>query len=287
MALMAAGIRQPWWTAPWWWLYGIAVLTGTVWVYVCLLWMGLAPVQVWDTVALIGAFYALFILQQLTQSTPLLHMVLLLPLLAMATAPLQLASVHTSGAFLTVAMLYLGIRQSTGKAFPLYMGLLTLNVGIYLWVPGWAHAYHLLQIYTIPAAVSVLWLLHAHRHELQPTVLHSLRLAASSILYVSATAVKKEKGITRRCIALSRWLQGGASMYNTGSDLYSPFSWGKPCSWLYKRPISFSNSLQGRTTASSSSEDAAFVRKSSLGGPLAPNLACPNRSPPILECHSP
>jgi len=124
----------------------------------------------------------------------------------------------------TVAMLYLGIRQSTGRAFPLYMGLLTLNVGIYLWVPGWAHAYHLLQIYTIPAAVSVLWLLHAHRHELQPTVLHSLRLAASSILYVSATAVKKEKGITRRCIALSRWLQGGASMYNTGSDLYAPFS---------------------------------------------------------------
>jgi len=61
------------------------------------------------TVALIGASYALFILQQLTQSTPLLHMVLLLPLLAMATAPLQLASVHTSGAFLTVAMLYLGI----------------------------------------------------------------------------------------------------------------------------------------------------------------------------------
>jgi len=154
VALMAAGIRQAWWTAPWWWLYGIAVLTGTVWVYVCLLWMGLASVQVWDTVAFIGAFYALFILQQLTQSTPLLHMVLLLPLLAMATAPLQLASVHTSGAFLTVAMLYLGIRQSTGRAFPLYMGLLTLNVGIYLWVPGWAHAYHLLRTIRLKARIT-------------------------------------------------------------------------------------------------------------------------------------
>ena len=35
--------------------------------------------------------------------------------------------------------------------------------------------------------MSVLWLLHAHRHELRPPALHSLRLAASSILYGSAT----------------------------------------------------------------------------------------------------
>ena len=33
----------------------------------------------------------------------------------------------------------------------------------------------------------MLWLLHAHRHELRPPVLHGCRLAASSILYVSAT----------------------------------------------------------------------------------------------------
>jgi hypothetical protein len=151
------------------------------------LWVGLAPLQVWDTVALIGASYALFMLQRLTQSTPLLHVVVLLPLLAVATAPLQLASVHTSGALLTVAMLYLGMHQRTGRALPLYMGLLTLNGGIYLWVPGWAQAYHMLQIYTIPAAVSVLWLLHAHRHELRPPVLHGLRLAATSVLYVSVT----------------------------------------------------------------------------------------------------
>jgi hypothetical protein len=45
----------------------------------------------------------------------------------------------------------------------------------------------MLQIYTIPAALSVLWLLHAHRHELRSPVLHGCRLAASSILYVSAT----------------------------------------------------------------------------------------------------
>jgi len=187
LAWMAAEIDQIRQTPQTWRIYGIAIVGGTVWAYVRLLWVGLAPLHVWDTVALIGMSYALFILQRFVQSEPLFHVVLLLPLLAVATAPLQLASVYTSGTFLTVACLYLGLRQTTGRSFPLYMGLLTLNVGIYLWVPAWAHTYRVLQLYTIPAVLSVLWLLHVHRHELRPPVLHSCRLAASSLLYVSAT----------------------------------------------------------------------------------------------------
>jgi hypothetical protein len=187
LAWMAAEIAQIRQTPQAWRIYGIAVVGGTVWAYVRLLWVGLAPMHVWDTVALIGVSYALFILQRFVQSEPLFHVVLLLPLLAVATAPLQLASVYASGTFLTVACLYLGMRQTSGRSFPLYMGLLTLNVGIYLWVPAWAHTYRVLQLYTIPAMLSVLWLLHVHRHELRPPVLHSCRLAASSLLYVSAT----------------------------------------------------------------------------------------------------
>jgi len=187
LAWMAAEIAQIRQTPQAWRIYGIAVVGGTVWAYVRLLWVGLAPLYVWDTVALIGASYALFILQRFVQSEPLFHVVLLLPLLAVATAPLQLASVYASGTFLTVACLYLGMRQTTGRSFPLYVGLLTLNIGIYLWVPAWAHTYRVLQLYTIPAVLSVLWLLHVHRHELRPPVLHSCRLAASSLLYVSAT----------------------------------------------------------------------------------------------------
>ena len=187
LAWMAAEIDQIRQTPQTWRIYGIAVVGGTVWVYVRLLWVGLAPLHVWDTVALIGVSYALFILQRFVQSEPLFHVVLLLPLLAVATAPLQLASVYASGTFLTVACLYLGMRQTTGRSFPLYMGLLTLNVGIYLWFPCLGPHYRVLQLYTIPAVLSVLWLLHVHRHELRPPVLHSCRLAASSLLYVSAT----------------------------------------------------------------------------------------------------
>jgi hypothetical protein len=187
LAWMAAEIAQMRQTPQAWRIYGVAVVGGTVWAYVRLLWVGLAPMHIWDTVALIGVSYALFILQRFVQSEPLFHVVLLLPLLAVATAPLQQASVYASGTFLTVACLYLGMRQTTGRSFPLYMGLLTLNVGIYLWVPAWAQTYRVLQLYTIPAVLSVLWLLHVHRHELRPPVLHSCRLAASSLLYVSAT----------------------------------------------------------------------------------------------------
>jgi len=187
LAWMAAEIDRIRQTPRAWQIYRVAVVGGTVWAYVRLLWIGLAPVQVWDTVALIGVSYALFILQRFVQSEPLFHVVLLLPLLAVATAPLQLASVYASGTFLTVACLYLGMRQITGRSFPLYLGLLTLNIGIYLWVPAWAQTYRVLQLYTIPAVLSVLWLLHVHQHELRPPVLHSCRLAASSLLYVSAT----------------------------------------------------------------------------------------------------
>jgi hypothetical protein len=187
LAWMAAEIDQIRQTPQAWQIYRVAAVGGTVWAYVRLLRVGLAPMQVWDTVALIGVSYALFILQRFVQSEPLFHVVLLLPLLAVATVPLQLASVSASGTFLTVACLYLGMRQTTGRSFPLYMGLLTLNIGIYLWVPAWAQTYRVLQLYTIPAVLSVLWLLHVHQHELRPPVLHSCRLAASSLLYVSAT----------------------------------------------------------------------------------------------------
>jgi hypothetical protein len=187
LAFMALGIRQARRTTAPGWVYGVAMLGGSLWLYGRLLWFGLAPVQIWDTVALIGASYALFLLQHVAPSTPLLHIVLLLPLLAVLTTPLHLASLSTSMALVTIAGLYLGLRRTTGRTLPLYLGLLTLNMGLYLWVPGWVRASHALQLYTVPAALSVLWLLQAHRAELRPQVLHGCRLAATSVLYVSAT----------------------------------------------------------------------------------------------------
>ena len=186
-ALMVAGIQQTRRTGQAWWFYGAVILAATVWVYLRVLWVGFAPAQVWDTVALIAASYTLFLLHKLTQSPPLFRVVMILPLLAVVTVPMQVASFHASVALWMVALLYLGLRQTTGSPLPFYLALLTLNGGLYLWVPAWAHTSRLLQLYSIPAAISVLALLHAHRQELRPSVLHGCRLAAMSILYTSAT----------------------------------------------------------------------------------------------------
>jgi hypothetical protein len=170
------------------WVYGVAVFSSMLGLYIRLSWLGLAPVQVWDTAALIGSAYALFALQRLTQSRPILHLVMVLPLLALATVPFQLNTPHASGVLLTIGVLYLGMRRATPHVLPLYLGVTVLNIGLYLWVPSWAHRFHLGQLYIIPAAMSMLWLLHFHRRDVRPAVLHSVRLATMSILYASATS---------------------------------------------------------------------------------------------------
>jgi hypothetical protein len=117
---------------------------------------------------------------------PLYRLALLLPVLAVATAPWQLASPWTGGALLAAAVLYLSLAGTLRNPWPLYHGVLALNGAVYLWAPLWAEGYGLWQFYIVPAAVSVLALLHLHRRELRPNVLNGARLAALSALYAGA-----------------------------------------------------------------------------------------------------
>ena len=105
---------------------------------------------------------------------------------AVATAPWQLASPWTGGTLLTVGVLYLSLAGTMRNPLPLYLGVLALNGAVYLWAPLWAGRYGLWQFYLIPGAVSVLALLHLHRRELRPSVLNGGRLAALSVLYAGA-----------------------------------------------------------------------------------------------------
>jgi hypothetical protein len=169
------------------WVYGTALLASLAAVYVRLLWVGLAPLSAWDTAAVMAAAYGLFFLQRVTLSPPLLHLTMLLPLLAILTVPFQLGSEHAALTLLAAAALYLLTRRATRAGMPLYLGLLALNGAVYLWVPDWAQRFGLLQVYLIPASLSVLLLLHLHRHEIRPSVLNGARLAALSTLYAAAT----------------------------------------------------------------------------------------------------
>ncbi len=167
-------------------VYATACLIGLSAAYIRLVSIGLAPFGVTDTAGLMVAAYGLFFLQQFKPSRPLYHLALLLPLLALITVPWQLASTWAGGTLVAAAVLYLSLATRLHNPLPFYLGVLALNAAIYLWAPLWAEHYNLWQLYIVPAAVSVLALLHLHRRELRPKVLSSARLAALSALYAGA-----------------------------------------------------------------------------------------------------
>jgi hypothetical protein len=180
------------------WLYGIATLVGALGFYSRLVLLGDAPVSLWDTSLLIVFAYSLFFLHRLFPSKPLLNTALFMPVLAIFTVPLQLASPETSVTLIMTGVLYSIVRRATQQKIPLYLALLAFNAGVYLWIPGLVNSSQLIQIYVIPAALSVLLLLQLHHRELKPSVLMASRLAAISSIYACATAdvfLRAELGI--------------------------------------------------------------------------------------------
>jgi hypothetical protein len=168
------------------WIYAAALALALLIGYGRLVVLGLAPFTPWDTAGLLVAAAAAFLLHRFTGLRPLYRLALLLPILAVATAPWQLASAWAGGALLAAAVLYLSLAGTLRNPWPLYLGVLALNGAVYLWAPLWAERYGLWQFYIVPGAVSVLALLHLHRRELRPKVLNGARLAALSTLYAGA-----------------------------------------------------------------------------------------------------
>jgi hypothetical protein len=204
--LLALGVYQAWQSQRTAWVYGVVVFAGAIGLYMRLLLGGLAPTSAWDTAALMSATGVIFVLYRLTQSEPLFYTVMVLPLLTLLTVPLQFASPYAGVTFITAGMLYLLTHRETNRSLPLYLAFFAFNAATYLWVPGWATHYQVFQIYVVPAALSVLLLLHFHRYELKPSVLNSARLATLSILYASATGdvfLRDELAIFAVALALS------------------------------------------------------------------------------------
>lgn len=168
------------------WIYAAVMLVIAMGFYTRMITSGSASVGLVDTTLLIVFAYALFFLQRIFPSKPLLNVALSMPLLALMTVPFQLESAEASVTLMVTGVLYLMIRRYTQKQFPVYLALLAFNVGLYLWIPGIAEASRLIQVYVIPAALSLLILLQLHRNEIKPSVLMSTRLAATSTVYASA-----------------------------------------------------------------------------------------------------
>ncbi|NJO16095.1 MAG: hypothetical protein HC877_10180 [Thioploca sp.] len=205
-----------WWRySPWQetdkeiWISSLAILIAGLGIYLRLLWFGFAPPTVWDTAVLMGSSYILLTIQHLYPTYPLYRLTLLIPGVAILTVPLQLESIQASIALVAAATLYLLMPRRSQQNLPFYLGLLALNVGLYLWVPSLAQDYKLLQVYTIPAALSLLLMLQLHELELKPSVLNAIRLVALSILYASASLdVFLQEALSIFILALSLSLVG-------------------------------------------------------------------------------
>jgi len=185
--LLTLGFRQVRETRQAVWLYAMLIFAGAIGLYLRLLLVGLAPASVWDTTVMMVVTYGLFILYRWTQAEPLLYAVMVLPLFTLLTVPLQLVSPHASLTFLTTSVLYFLVHQETNRSLPLYLAFVAFNAATYLWVPDWATRYDAVQMYVIPATLSVLVLLHLHREDVPSHILNSARLAAMSVLYACAT----------------------------------------------------------------------------------------------------
>ncbi|MBM4258303.1 MAG: hypothetical protein FJ147_20705 [Deltaproteobacteria bacterium] len=186
--LVAFGARQAWITQQARWMYTTAVFAGVVLFYIRLVVVGLAPASAWDTTGLMITAYLLFALYHFVRLEPLLHVVMVMPCLLFATIPFHLASPHAGLAFVAASTLYLLTYRETARSLPLYLALAGGNAALYLWIPLWAEHYNVIQLYVTPVAVSVLLLAHLHRHELKAPVLSTIRLAATTTLYVSTTS---------------------------------------------------------------------------------------------------
>ena len=72
------------------WVYAGGLITALLIVYGRLVLLGLSPFTPWDSIALLAAAAGVLLLHRVTGLRPLYPLALLLPLLAVATAPWQL-----------------------------------------------------------------------------------------------------------------------------------------------------------------------------------------------------
>lgn len=163
-------------------VYGLAIMMSLLVLYIRLFWVGLVPVTLWDTAAFIGAGYGLLGMQRFLNSTALYRLILLMPMLALLTVPIQLGSIPATSVLFASGILYF-LMQRREQPIPLYLGFLVLNLGTYLWIPDLSH--EKFWPYTVPACVSVLLMLQLHLLEFRPRMIHMIRMITLSILYAS------------------------------------------------------------------------------------------------------
>jgi hypothetical protein len=122
---------------------------------------------------------------------PSYYSALLLPLALLGTIPFPFHDTGPASLVLFAAgSFYLVVARVAGVRWALYPALILYNVALYLWVPRAYEGSGFLELYVIPAALTVLVFAQLHRTDVNRQTLTAIRLAASaSIVSVSTYQV--------------------------------------------------------------------------------------------------
>ncbi len=135
--------------------------------------------------------------------------VLILALVSLASLSLlgQLNPLSASLSLFAGASLLLFLPER--RPLALYLSMLLLNLALYIWLPSWVAKTHLLQLYLMPAAITLLLFVQLQQHLLLHKRVHQLRLLALGALYSAATLdFFQQQGLLVFSLALALSLGG-------------------------------------------------------------------------------
>ena len=112
-------------------------------------------------------------------------------------------------AVFAVAAFYAFVARRERLQWTAYLSAILFNIAVYLWVPELSRSGRLLQLYVIPAAITVLVLAQLHRRDLSRQTLTGVRYAAAgAILAVSSLDAFSSASLTHFVLVLFLSLAG-------------------------------------------------------------------------------
>ncbi len=155
-----------------------------------LLIFGYAHLNEWDT---IGAFAVSFIFYMANNFVNLSGRIInahyvkkLLPLSVLLTIPWGIGSMQSSLSLFGLGVFYYVIKKDS--KLMRYASFVFINLAVYLWIPMLSDYSHLLCVYTVPVALTLLLVSYLHRDEMQVGLQNKVRLLALSLFYLSISA---------------------------------------------------------------------------------------------------
>jgi len=138
---------------------------------------------------------------------PTYYTALFLPIALLWVIPRQQEA--ASLVIFAAASFYMMVAHRAQKVWALYVPALLYNVALYIWIPAASENTGLLQLYVIPAALTVLIFAHLHKGDLTRQALAGIRTATSAtILAVSTLEVLYTPNLLHFSVELSVTLLG-------------------------------------------------------------------------------